>query len=877
MSLPSPNLDDRTFEDLLREAKARIAESCRGWTDLSPSDPGMVLVELFCYLTDTMLYRLNRVPQKAYVEFLRLMGVKLHSPVAARVNLRFSLPQAADRQIDIPRGTQVTIERAAPLGAGSEPPTFVTARSATIPAGRTETDDVPAYHCEEVVAECVGEGTGLPGQSVSIKRPPIVSTPGIDADLDLVVGVEVPRDADLGRAPLIEWGGKRFRVWKEVETLSESRDDRFIYVTDRSIGRITFAPAVAMTEGKSLALKAEAIAEVPASRREIRVWYRRGGGPGGNVTAGVLMKLKKPVEGAPDLRVTNPSAATGGRAAETFENALARGPQELHSLRRAVTARDFELVAGAAGPVVRAKAFALASLWRHVRPGTVEVLLVPRLPELEGLPESERAVTLPLLEAQQTTDALRQVQEALEERKPLGTLCLVNWVKYKPVAVRARVVVRFEEDEKAVKARIIKRLNQLISPLGRWPFGQPLRAFDIYDAIQLEPGVRFAEDVGFRLREVPDHGVLDLASDAFQAKTWYASSGEVIFRSQDDGDGWEAVGRFPGSKITKIEPHPEVAGLVAVATAMDDDSGSKIHFSKNCGESWQPRSYSIDFLVHDLAWIQRDDVPTLLMATRKGLYALALEPEDSVPLQWKVDEKEPDRGFWAITVTRDARGSTSVAVAAREIGQGVFGVFLSGDGGRSFRPIQMEDQEVRVLEVQRDGPRAFLWAGGSTEAGKSGPGCFRLEISGGEPSPDGWRQYNKKWDGGSCLSIAFLNSKVLASTHRRGVLSLETTRQDPEWNVPPLDCGLPIRDVDRLLHEVEGVATAPRKASVPGEPEEQPLVLAGGPKGVYRSRDEGMTFRNCCLREPDDKVTLPRNWLFCPDEHEINVRSEDET
>jgi hypothetical protein len=73
--------------------------------------------------------------------------------------------------------------------------------------------------------------------------------------------------------------------------------------------------------------------------------------------------------------------ATGGQAAETLENALVRGPQELHSLQRAVTAQDF----GAGGAVdsravARAKALTRAALWTFATPGTVEVLLVPDLP-----------------------------------------------------------------------------------------------------------------------------------------------------------------------------------------------------------------------------------------------------------------------------------------------------------------------------------------------------------------------------------------------------------------------------------------------------------------------------------------------------------------
>ncbi len=67
MSLPSPNLDDRTFRQLLDECIVRIKKSCPQWTDLSPGDPGMTLLELFAFLTETMIYRLNRVPEKAYV------------------------------------------------------------------------------------------------------------------------------------------------------------------------------------------------------------------------------------------------------------------------------------------------------------------------------------------------------------------------------------------------------------------------------------------------------------------------------------------------------------------------------------------------------------------------------------------------------------------------------------------------------------------------------------------------------------------------------------------------------------------------------------------------------------------------------------------
>jgi predicted phage baseplate assembly protein len=83
MTLPVPNLDDRGFVDLVREARERIARTCPEWTDLSVHDPGTALVEVFAHLTEVMLYRLNRLPTKAYIEFLNLLGVSPHPPAAA--------------------------------------------------------------------------------------------------------------------------------------------------------------------------------------------------------------------------------------------------------------------------------------------------------------------------------------------------------------------------------------------------------------------------------------------------------------------------------------------------------------------------------------------------------------------------------------------------------------------------------------------------------------------------------------------------------------------------------------------------------------------------------------------------------------------------
>ncbi len=78
MPIPSPNLDDRSFAQLLEQARLAALQKAPGWSDQSPSDPGIVLLEAFAYLTETMLYRLNRIPDKAYHEFLRARQGRRH-------------------------------------------------------------------------------------------------------------------------------------------------------------------------------------------------------------------------------------------------------------------------------------------------------------------------------------------------------------------------------------------------------------------------------------------------------------------------------------------------------------------------------------------------------------------------------------------------------------------------------------------------------------------------------------------------------------------------------------------------------------------------------------------------------------------------------
>jgi hypothetical protein len=69
-----PSLDNRSFDDLVAEARRLLPVYDPGWTDHNPSDPGITLVELFAYLTEMLLYRLDRVTVENQRKFLKLLA-----------------------------------------------------------------------------------------------------------------------------------------------------------------------------------------------------------------------------------------------------------------------------------------------------------------------------------------------------------------------------------------------------------------------------------------------------------------------------------------------------------------------------------------------------------------------------------------------------------------------------------------------------------------------------------------------------------------------------------------------------------------------------------------------------------------------------------
>lgn len=92
MPLPLPSLDNRRWSDLVAEGRALIPRHAPAWTDHNVHDPGIMLVELFAWLSEQLMYRANRIPERHLRKFLALAGFVPERPRPATLVLGAALP-----------------------------------------------------------------------------------------------------------------------------------------------------------------------------------------------------------------------------------------------------------------------------------------------------------------------------------------------------------------------------------------------------------------------------------------------------------------------------------------------------------------------------------------------------------------------------------------------------------------------------------------------------------------------------------------------------------------------------------------------------------------------------------------------------------------
>lgn len=107
MPLPPPDIDTRSWRELMEEALRRNAVHTPEWTNQSDADPGITLLQLFAFMSESIIYRTNNIPERNRRAFLRLLGLGLRPPGVARGLVTFTRASGPVAPVTLPAGVEL--------------------------------------------------------------------------------------------------------------------------------------------------------------------------------------------------------------------------------------------------------------------------------------------------------------------------------------------------------------------------------------------------------------------------------------------------------------------------------------------------------------------------------------------------------------------------------------------------------------------------------------------------------------------------------------------------------------------------------------------------------------------------------------------------
>jgi hypothetical protein len=470
---PAIDYTDKDYESLrlalLGLATYRLPE----WTDRSPSDIGMLLVDLFAYVGDVVSYYQDRIASESFLgtaverrsvlNLLRLIGYELAPPVAssAELTLVFNPPAPGEPTlVTVPHNAEFTTK--ATQTTPSQ--TFVylgddrridLAGGEVVPGadGKLSFSGPAVRHGRPVVDEIVGSSTGEPNQMF-----PLASTPVVVDTLTVEI--------DEGAGP-IEWQRRQnllyhFGADGAIETSGADARDYYVQFDEDGRALVVFGDG-------------EYGRRPPIGRDNIRASYVHGGGAAGNVPAGSIVEAKTKITGL--VTVMNPLPAAGGADAEPIERAVRFGPLAFRSGDRAVTLNDFVSIALQAGGI--AKVRARTTGWNRI--------------DLYVAPEGETCTAAP-------DDLKRRLVSYFETRRMVGTSVHIQDPVCVPVDVSVELITEHNHSPETVRLRAEAAAAELLA-FRNVDFGRPLYLSKVYEAVEAIEGVHAATVTRFRRRD----------------------------------------------------------------------------------------------------------------------------------------------------------------------------------------------------------------------------------------------------------------------------------------------------------------------------------------------------------------------------------------
>ncbi|MCC2658957.1 MAG: putative baseplate assembly protein [Panacagrimonas sp.] len=117
VQIDPPRIADPGRSAVRAAVEARIAAFTPEWRQRTPGDAGDALLSLHAELAEPLLERLNRMPDKAFREFLRTARVASPPARPARATLAFTVADTAPASVLVPQGFQVAASAADASGA----------------------------------------------------------------------------------------------------------------------------------------------------------------------------------------------------------------------------------------------------------------------------------------------------------------------------------------------------------------------------------------------------------------------------------------------------------------------------------------------------------------------------------------------------------------------------------------------------------------------------------------------------------------------------------------------------------------------------------------------------------------------------------------
>ncbi len=325
-----------------------------------------------------------------------------------------------------------------------------------------------AVHGEIVLGEDLGVSEGVAGQAFPLRGTPVIDGTG-------------PLTLEVSTAD-------GWEEWTQVDSFAGRGAVEKVFVVDGP--SVVLGPAVREIDGTVVHHGA-----VPAQGARLRIpLYRTGGGGTGNVARRALSVLRSSIPYV--SAIENREPAGGGVDAETVAEAKIRGPLQLRSRDRAVTAEDYEHLARVAAPEaarVRCVPAPVGGDGGNGDSGSVRVLVVPSVPDGDN-----GRLDLASLVPSDTT--LERIAGYLDERRMIGARVQVEPPRYQGITVVARLRARSDASAARVEQSALAALYGLFHPLRGgtagtgWPFGRAVHVGEVYAALQRVPGVEFVED-----------------------------------------------------------------------------------------------------------------------------------------------------------------------------------------------------------------------------------------------------------------------------------------------------------------------------------------------------------------------------------------------